>query len=854
LAVNDIYNVDAGGDLAYDVDAQGYSFVSLTDLGISSTDFSYDNHRLTILNDFLKYFTDVRAYELQLTLTLGSDEAVLPVSFSVQHDHPSNQIINGGFETGDLSGWDGYPIWKDEAAMYSWQAERVVSTDFYGSAGANPYNKDGQYLLGVYATPYVNANKDLNQERMGMLRSSDFIVGGSGWISFKLGGGRNPASAYISIKETGTNIEVARYANRHFSDTALSGTANAEAYLFQYYADLSAHFGDSLYIMLVDAASHEWNVLSADSFVTYHAVAPTPTADQVAIDIKPVISGVGTATNAITSNFATDLGAWEDPQGILQWQDARARTNKTTGDAAYGAIRSPAFNINGPNTYFSWEWEGNIQLDKQLFASIKEVGTNTEVLRLTRRENLSTKNGGGLDKHWYDLSGLDVGKEYYAEFVDNTQSAWGLISIRNVYLLPSNDSRVSVSGDQAVNVFYGLALVNAQNGQHRTAANDFSYVPSTAAFNVVTTFGEHPEQQVRINYATYEPHTYVVYHKVGYADTFSVSPSSTVSTLTNYGSRLICHVEINNLTPDTAYEYQVFNRASAGPIYRFRTLGATSTQFAFLADAQATDFAESKVYNRMLSAAITYAPNIRFGLEVGDTVERGGNEQMWEWYFEAGTQFNNFPMMTLPGNHDYYTSDGVLDSINYYNANFNNPKNGPDSALNSSYYFKTADTLFVMLNTVTDNYGSAQIDWFHSVVDANPTTFIVVATHYSAYGSYHPTTGGEFLNVWGPVFDSENVDIVLSGHDHVYARTPRMLNDAVASEANLGTVYFTGGSASAKIYDVDPDVTAQYEYYMPTNQNVITVVTLNGDSISFTAINQAGQVVDTFTLNPKTRS
>ncbi|MCX5775946.1 MAG: hypothetical protein NTV44_06340, partial [Firmicutes bacterium] len=335
-----VYHADLGGDLAYDVDAQGYSFVSLTGLGIASTDFSYDNHRLTILNNFLKYFTEVSSYELQLTLSLASDQAVLPVPFSVERDHAANQIVNGGFETGDLSGWDGYPIWKDEANMFSWQAERVVSTTTYGSANANTYNRDGAYHLGVYAYPYVNANKDLNQERMGMLRSSDFIVGGSGWISFKLGGGRNPASAYVSIKETGTNLEVARFANRHFNDTTLSGTINAEAYLFQYYADLSAHYGESLYIMLVDAASHEWNVLSADSFDTYIETAPTPTAAQLATDIKPVIPGPGSATNAISANLATGIGGWEDPQGILQWDGGAARTNKGAGDNAYGAIRS----------------------------------------------------------------------------------------------------------------------------------------------------------------------------------------------------------------------------------------------------------------------------------------------------------------------------------------------------------------------------------------------------------------------------------------------------------------------------------------------------------------------------------
>ncbi|MCX5774989.1 MAG: hypothetical protein NTV44_01235, partial [Firmicutes bacterium] len=75
-------------------------------------------------------------------------------------------------------------------------------------------------------------------------------------------------------------------------------------------------------------------------------------------------------------------------------------------------------------------------------------------------------------------------------------------------------------------------------------------------------------------------------------------------------------------------------------------------------------------------------------------------------------------------------------------------------------------------------------------------------------------------------------------------------------DANLGTVYFTGGCVSAKIYNVDPSIAGQYAYYLPDNlnQNVITIVTVNADAIAFTAISQSGQVLDTFTLNQKTRS
>ncbi len=367
------------------------------------------------------------------------------------------QIPNGGFENGDLSGWTRYGIWKtsEEPNLIAFHPERVVSTAYYGSGSTDLYNREGNYHLGVYAYPYVEANKNLNQERMGHLRSSNFLLGGSGWISFRLGGGKSTATAYMSIRLADTHTEVVRFGNRHFGKTALSGTSNAEAYMFQYYYDLSEYLADEMYITLTEAASHEWCVLSADSIITYYSTAPTigenpPSGDLLAVDIKPSINGVSSSTNAISNELTSNITNWENPNNVFRW-DSAARTNAILGNSDLGAARSPAFNINGTNTHLLWDWEGNIQNDKQLFVSVKEVGTNIEVKRLVRRANLSTKSGGGLDNHWTSLAALNVSKEYYVEFIDNLNEDWGCISVKNVRLRPSNDEKV-VSGDEAVSI------------------------------------------------------------------------------------------------------------------------------------------------------------------------------------------------------------------------------------------------------------------------------------------------------------------------------------------------------------------------------------------------------------------
>lgn len=422
----DEFNLDDESDLRFSISAGQYSFMRLEGLGITEGDYEINDDILTIRSDYLRYFQNIGVYELGAIFSLGENEYREPVSFEIFKDQSEHRIHNAGFETGDFHGWNAYQLWKDEAGLSSFRSERIVDNPFYGSLNANTYNRDGNFHLGVYASPYDNENKDLNQERMGMLRSSDFVLGGSGWISFKLGGGQNMGTAYLSIKESATNVEVARYGNRHFGNTALSGTQNAEAYLFQYYADLSAHIGKTLYVLVTDAASHEWNVLALDSVETYFPSAPTPTLQEVAHDIKPVISNIGQNRPSISNTLSDNVSDWEDPFDIFQFANNSAQTNKTSGDGALGVVRSPAFKFSSTgNRILVWEWEGALNLDKQIFLLVKEARTNIEVLRLTRRADLASKSGGGMDKHWFDLGVLPEDREYYVELVDNAKSSWG---------------------------------------------------------------------------------------------------------------------------------------------------------------------------------------------------------------------------------------------------------------------------------------------------------------------------------------------------------------------------------------------------------------------------------------------
>ena len=440
------YMIDKYNDVAYSVVRNDYAVGELvvkngeTTL-TESTDYYYDseNEKLVLkasyLNDAYRFGTTSLSLDLCGT------------AFTINYENAANRILNGGFDRGTLYGWNSYAIWKNESALKAWTNDRVVNGTYFDDKYS--YNRDGAYNLGIYGG---SISKDSGQERMGHLRSSNFTLGGSGWVSFKLGGGRRTEFAFVSVRKTSDDTEIARFGNRHFDDKTLvpannsenGSKKNAEAYLFQYYYDLSDHLGEELYFVISDCSSDNWCVLSADSFYTYYANAPETTSDTLAENILPVIANVATASAEIKcGSFGSGWeDYWTNVSGNYGWSDSKMRSNQNgTGDGGVGVLRSSAFTVSSDNPYLYFKWSGGMSHDKKEFISVKQVGTNIEVLRFVSGDSSETNDE---KKQTMNLSALaDDGKAYYLEISDNDTGSWGCIFVAAFAFQNSAYSRTS---------------------------------------------------------------------------------------------------------------------------------------------------------------------------------------------------------------------------------------------------------------------------------------------------------------------------------------------------------------------------------------------------------------------------
>ena len=187
-------------------------------------------------------------------------------------------LFNGGFEMGDVQGW-----WSD--------GEIGLVTNANGYWGDNiPYNKDGEFLFTGVESHGADTMREGNR---GTLTSSVFEIAGSGWISFKLGGGGSDL-CYVQILDAVTNEVLARYHQQ----------AQQDAVLIQYVADLSAYMGKTVRIQVVDYASSGWGCVSFDSVKTYYASAAELPAGITANNIFPG------AYNVANGSFENGLDGW----------------------------------------------------------------------------------------------------------------------------------------------------------------------------------------------------------------------------------------------------------------------------------------------------------------------------------------------------------------------------------------------------------------------------------------------------------------------------------------------------------------------------------------------------------------
>jgi hypothetical protein len=150
-----------------------------------------------------------------------------------------------------------------------------------------------------------------------------------------------------------------------------------------------------------------------------------------------------------------------------------------------------------------------------------------------------------------------------------------------------------------------------------------------------------------------------------------------------------------------------------------------------------------------------------------------------------------------PGNHEYETAGGSA-YFDYFGENAGPPGLG-------YYAFSTAGWLILSLNTNVDvSELSPQMAWIKQTLRANSTRCAMAVFHHPPVGSGEHGGSDVVMDIWRTLV-SAGVDVVMSGHEHMYERFSPL--DASLRPSSNGTRLFvvgTGGTHLSPVFRASP--------------------------------------------------
>jgi 3',5'-cyclic AMP phosphodiesterase CpdA len=130
-----------------------------------------------------------------------------------------------------------------------------------------------------------------------------------------------------------------------------------------------------------------------------------------------------------------------------------------------------------------------------------------------------------------------------------------------------------------------------------------------------------------------------------------------------------------------------------------------------------------------------------------------------------------------PGNHEYAKLDDkdaaaptVLSM--QWRPQFTLPEHGPAELAETCYWFDYQGTRIVALDS--NRLHEEQVPWLRAVLSKNPQRWTVLTFHHPIFSPANDRDNPKLRALWKPLIDEFKVDLVLTGHDHTYARSGDM--------------------------------------------------------------------------------
>lgn len=280
---------------------------------------------------------------------------------------------------------------------------------------------------------------------------------------------------------------------------------------------------------------------------------------------------------------------------------------------------------------------------------------------------------------------------------------------------------------------------------------------------------------------------------------------------------------LNQLEADSIYYYLIQLENVYSELNSFKTLPKDApTRFAFFGDIQGYKLSHYTSFADTYALVLENEETVDISYLAGDLVDDGIKYNQWLYFEEVLSEYIATSLwMSTIGNHDVYHSDEI-----YVNT-FNYPSNGLEGLEERSYFIDLPFARIAVWDTESSNRFDEQAEWLKEIMN-DVQKFKLVLMHRSAY----PMSYNEgYIRNLNQVFDEADIDMVLSGHDHIFSRTTMKADEK--ADAGEGVTYMIGGSPSGSKYYVEDTSVDRYwrAFVYDEDHPVYTILDIEKDNI-----------------------
>ena len=434
IADKEEYTLDFAKYLVIPIDKTVSYAVTMNEEGIE-----FDGSSYTLVFAELGLNETEQEFVFAVTATSGGKQLEYTVTLRIK-DTYQYRLYNGGFDL-DLDGWtlDGMLDGAENDAALGGISEE---TGYWENETVPPvFNNDGKFFSAYAYTPGET------ERATGTLRSSNFIIGGSGWITYKLGGAKNIEQVYLEVVSSSDDSKRVVLPNFDWSNNA--GSLVRGCTLVSYRADLIEYgftLGEEVYLLLTDNGANDYGLFFLDSVVTYYPVGSEPD-DSFNLVSKYRLYNGGFETGSLMGwELTGDIGVvsqdstyWNNPDHVygkegeylFTWWSWDAQANDGAGaevkrEGNTGTLKSRVFTLK-KDAIVSFLFGGgggnqNIYLEF----------VNAETDEVLAKFFNTSPSDGRLVKYWYKFAEVSEDTQCYIRVTDNAASGWGCFALDGV--------------------------------------------------------------------------------------------------------------------------------------------------------------------------------------------------------------------------------------------------------------------------------------------------------------------------------------------------------------------------------------------------------------------------------------